>query len=290
MARNAARGLELREKHGRGGTAIGVARARDISNRKNLSPETVKRMHSYFARHEVDKQGEGWGKDSAGYIAWLLWGGDAGKTWAKRKVDQMNNKEDNGMSDIKKEIAARLGVFARPAKVEFADEGGEVSISGSEVRIGDKAYKIVKSRKLEQLSEGEQQRVKSVGRSHWIANYDIRGPKGGSASLDVYSNGAFILTQVYGAGRVKTMRGLLHNSRPGAKSRNAIREGEKISAGTNFKNAQDELEWIASAIEYAYDTITNGNSENDRKTLARIELLKKRAKQLSLDMKRRGEI
>ncbi len=33
-----------------------VARARDISNKRNLSLDTVKRMHSYFSRHEVDKQ------------------------------------------------------------------------------------------------------------------------------------------------------------------------------------------------------------------------------------------
>ena len=94
MASNATRGLELREKHGRGGTEIGVARARDLKNRKNLSPETVRRMHSYFSRHEVDKKGEGWGKDSAGYIAWLLWGGDAGQAWAKRKVEEIERKED----------------------------------------------------------------------------------------------------------------------------------------------------------------------------------------------------
>jgi len=80
---NAKRGLELREKHGRGGTAVGVARARDLSNGKALSLDTLKRMNSYFARHEVDKKGEGWGVDSAGYIAWLLWGGDAGRAWRK---------------------------------------------------------------------------------------------------------------------------------------------------------------------------------------------------------------
>ena len=94
MAANAERGLALREKHGRGGTEVGVARARDIKNRKNLSPDTVRRMHSYFARHEVDKKGEGWGKDSAGYIAWLLWGGDAGKAWADRKTKELDRKED----------------------------------------------------------------------------------------------------------------------------------------------------------------------------------------------------
>ena len=113
MAANAARGLELREKHGRGGTAVGVARARDISNRKNLSPDTVRRMNSYFARHAVDKQGEGWGKDSAGYIAWLLWGGDAGRAWAKRKSRELENKQENAMSEIGKQIAERLGAVAK---------------------------------------------------------------------------------------------------------------------------------------------------------------------------------
>jgi hypothetical protein len=98
MAHNAARGLELREKHGRGGTEVGVARARDIKNRKNLSPDTVRRMHSFFARHEVDKTGKGWkagseGYPSAGHVAWLLWGGDSGKAWADSKVNALDRKE-----------------------------------------------------------------------------------------------------------------------------------------------------------------------------------------------------
>ncbi len=59
MANNAKRGLELRKEYGRGGTSVGVARARDLSNRKNLSPDTVRRMYQYFSRHEVDKQGKG---------------------------------------------------------------------------------------------------------------------------------------------------------------------------------------------------------------------------------------
>lgn len=87
MASNAERGLALREKHGKGGTAVGVARARDIKNRANLSPETVKRMHSFFSRHEGNQKG---GEDDAGYIAWLLWGGDAGKSWSARKAEQID--------------------------------------------------------------------------------------------------------------------------------------------------------------------------------------------------------
>ncbi len=95
MASNAARGLELRAKHGRGGTEVGVARARDLKNRATLSPDTVRRMASFFARHEGNQKG---GDDDAGYIAWLLWGGDAGKAWAERKVAEMDRKEGKSVN------------------------------------------------------------------------------------------------------------------------------------------------------------------------------------------------
>lgn len=100
MASNAERGLKLRDEFNRGGTSVGVARARDIKNRKRLSPQTVGRMYSYFSRHEVDKKGQGWnsgeeGYPSAGLIAWLLWGGDSGKSWAESKWNQIKKiKED----------------------------------------------------------------------------------------------------------------------------------------------------------------------------------------------------
>ena len=69
-----------------------MARARDIANGRPLSLDTVERMASYFARHEIDKQGEGWSPDEPGYpsagrIAWALWGGDAGRGWANRILD-----------------------------------------------------------------------------------------------------------------------------------------------------------------------------------------------------------
>ena len=118
MAAAAKKGLEWRKEYNRGGTEVGVARARDISNRKNLSPSTVKRMKSFFARHEIDKKAEGFkpgekGYPSAGRVAWSLWGSDAGKSWANRKVDEMeqakasleekNNKKDekNAVSETK---------------------------------------------------------------------------------------------------------------------------------------------------------------------------------------------
>lgn len=104
MRAEARRGLEWRREYNRGGTAVGVARARDIANGSNLPIETVRRMRSFFARHEVDKQASGWsqGEDgwpSAGRIAWALWGGDPGKTWADRIVEREDAKMANHEDD-----------------------------------------------------------------------------------------------------------------------------------------------------------------------------------------------
>jgi phage gp29-like protein len=95
MAKNAARALEIRRSKPpseRGMVAVGLARARDISNRVELSPESVKRMVSFFARHEVDKQGSTWDEQGKGWQAWHGWGGDAGFAWAKRKVKELESQ------------------------------------------------------------------------------------------------------------------------------------------------------------------------------------------------------
>ncbi|SFS12582.1 hypothetical protein [Sphingomonas jatrophae] len=102
MAAAAKKGLKLREAFNRGGTDVGVNRANQLAAREPLGADDVKSMHSYFARHAVDKDTHTheWGNDkdpSAGYIAWLLWGGDAGKTWADSKHKALEkSKEKNG--------------------------------------------------------------------------------------------------------------------------------------------------------------------------------------------------
>ncbi len=85
VAKAAKEGLLLRKKFGRGGTAVGLARGRQLSQRKAVSYDVIKRMYSYFSRHAVDKHGKNFfnrDKPSNGYIAWQLWGGDAGAEWA----------------------------------------------------------------------------------------------------------------------------------------------------------------------------------------------------------------
>ena len=103
MKVEAQKGLDWREEHGRGGTRVGAVRARQIVAGENLSDETIKRMYSFFSRHEVDKKAEGFNAGEEGYpsngrIAWALWGGDAGYKWSETKVNQMKKEEERAVS------------------------------------------------------------------------------------------------------------------------------------------------------------------------------------------------
>ena len=94
MAENARLGLELRERFGRGGTEVGVRRARQLAAREALTPADIKSMYSYFARHAVDKNTTRhvWGSTenpSAGFVAWLLWGGDEGQAWVGKQREKL---------------------------------------------------------------------------------------------------------------------------------------------------------------------------------------------------------
>jgi len=77
------------------GTSVGWTRAGQLARGESLSLSTVKRMYSYFSRHEVDKKGKDWGNQanpSNGYIMWLAWGGDAGFAWSRRIVNAEKDK------------------------------------------------------------------------------------------------------------------------------------------------------------------------------------------------------
>ena len=96
-ARDAAkRALDVRETKPpsqRGMTPVGIARARDLINGVKMSPDTVRRMKAFFDRHEVDKKGSTFGERGKGWQAWNGWGGDAGYSWAKKIVGQMDARD-----------------------------------------------------------------------------------------------------------------------------------------------------------------------------------------------------
>lgn len=87
VRRAAARALDLRASlppSRRAMTPAGLARARDLSNGRPVSLDVIRRMSEFFTRNASSyRAGEGWGVDSKGWQAWLGWGGDPGRTWAR---------------------------------------------------------------------------------------------------------------------------------------------------------------------------------------------------------------
>jgi len=150
MAEEAARGLEWRRKYKRGGTSVGVARANQLMNKERLSISTVKRMYSFFARHEVDKQAEGFsqgekGYPSAGRVAWALWGGDAGFTWSTKVRNQIEREQSKDYSnDIHIDIIEDVKALSGAVK-----EGLQNKVDKHNEKHGDKPTKRATLRMLE---------------------------------------------------------------------------------------------------------------------------------------------
>lgn len=144
MRAAANRALEWRREYGRGGTPVGVARARDIANGKQLSRETVARMVSFFARHG-NNRGEHYelrdGKPTTWRIAWDLWGGDAGRAWAKAKWKKLRVIKFNPHHD-------ELGRFA-------SGGGGTISRGGVPSSIGENIESNVRGLFFEGMNKSE---------------------------------------------------------------------------------------------------------------------------------------
>ena len=138
MKEEAQRGLDWREEHGRGGTRVGAVRARQIVAGENLSEETVKRMYSFFSRHEVDKQAEGFSQGEDGYpsngrIAWALWGGDAGYSWSRQIVERLKKEDERAVS------GKALEMIKNKVK-EHNEEVGDVASKRTTVGTLSKVY------------------------------------------------------------------------------------------------------------------------------------------------------
>ena len=118
VAEQAEKGLEYRRRSGKGGLSSqeagkegigsGVQRAVNLKNRNNLTPETIGMMLGFFSRHEKNKaissenQKTPW--EDAGYVAWLLWGGDEGRSWAEKVKKQMEDADEKEAEEKKKAV------------------------------------------------------------------------------------------------------------------------------------------------------------------------------------------
>ena len=132
MQSAARRAIKLKEqgKANGAGTAVGWTRAGQLARGETLSLSTVKRMYSYFSRHEVDKQGKDWDNaesPSNGKIMWLAWGGDAGFSWSRKIVNREKTMKKNlELNEIVEEIKDMFDDVVNPItkaiEIEIEDE------------------------------------------------------------------------------------------------------------------------------------------------------------------------
>ncbi len=120
MQSAARRAIKLKEqgKAKGAGTMVGWTRAGQLARGETLSLSTVKRMYSYFSRHEVDKKGKDWDNSenpSNGKIMWLAWGGDAGFSWSRKIVNREKNmKKSLEVQEVIEEIKDMLEDVINP--------------------------------------------------------------------------------------------------------------------------------------------------------------------------------
>ena len=120
MQSAARRAIKLKEqgKAKGAGTAVGWTRAGQLARGETLSLSTVKRMYSFFSRHEVDKKGKDFNNaenPSNGKIMWLAWGGDAGFSWSRKIVNREKNmKKSLEVQEVIEEIKDMLEDVVNP--------------------------------------------------------------------------------------------------------------------------------------------------------------------------------
>jgi hypothetical protein len=155
MQSAARRAIKLKEqgKAKGAGTIVGWTRAGQLARGETLSLSTVKRMYSYFSRHEVDKKGKDFNNaenPSNGKIMWLAWGGDAGFSWSRKIVNREKNmKKSLEIQEVVEEIKSILSDAVSPADtiVEIADDLEKANVIN--IPMGEK----VESNKVQKESE-----------------------------------------------------------------------------------------------------------------------------------------
>ena len=165
-AREAAkRALDVRETKPpsqRGMTPVGIARARDLQNGVKLSPDTVKRMLNFLTRHEVDKKGATWDEQGKGWQAWHGWGGDAGFSWARKVVGQMEARDN-------KELARPVSQTPAPPKerIKGSKENPEGTAStrskAGDIEISEQNEEALKNKIAEFKDKHPSRKAPSLG-------------------------------------------------------------------------------------------------------------------------------
>jgi len=234
---------------GQGFTATGRVRAGQLARGEAVSIETLKRMKSFFSRHEVDKKAKGFnrGEDgfpSGGRVAWDAWGGDAGFAWAEAMVSRYENQKE-----VKKH-----GDHDQSSHGAWAGGGGGGETSGSKISVPPKADDI--SPKAERTPEA----IKAAQRIRQQA--EQVEPVITQLMVDLAEKSGGVFAEIEGKNslveRLKSTESL---------ARKIDGDAEKKYGGDREKAADN----ISDAVRYTLNVDDNKYTENLERTLDTLE-------------------
>ena len=117
---NAKRALKYAEENGWGscGTPVGRRRASQIASRSELSDDVIKRVYSFLSRHAQNADVPY--DEGCGGLMYDAWGGKSMLPWAKKKVEQMEEKNESQLSELRNKYGENVEL--RTAEVRAAGD------------------------------------------------------------------------------------------------------------------------------------------------------------------------
>ena len=233
MQSAARRAIKLKEqgKAKGAGTAVGWTRAGQLARGETLSLSTVKRMYSYFSRHEVDKKGKDWDNaenPSNGKIMWLAWGGDAGFSWSRKITQREKNMKKNlELNEIVEEIKDMLEDVVNPADTV-------VEITEDLEKAKDNFKEVIKPRKGEPADKDLYARVVAAAK----AKFEVYP--------SAYANGWVVQEYKRRGGKYK------------------VSKSEGIEDGFEESEIEDDLEINKAEHVYKSEHYESDNEEEDK--------------------------
>ena len=180
---NAKRAIKHREDNGSDcGTSVGWETARILANRESISHDRTVRAYSFLSRAKVYDQGKYFdddGKEICGSVMYDAWGGAPMLTWAKRKYEEMENK------NIGMEAERRTIRFELRAKPESRTIEGYAAIFDTETDLGWYTEEVVKGA----FDESDMSDV--VALFNHDPNFPLARTSSGTLSVKVDERGLF---------------------------------------------------------------------------------------------------
>lgn len=241
-------------------------------------------MVSYFARHEIDKQGEGWspgedGYPSAGRIAWALWGGDPGRSWAEAIVAELDRQQENSTSQESKGgrnvqtktfPANTIEVKAASDEAPHGEFTALVSIFNNTDLVGDRVMPGAFSKSLAAYTASG--RTLPIVWSHDWGNAESFIGK--ALSAQETTEGLLVRAAFFDTPRAQTVRTLLServvnefsfaydiiNEQKGTDGVNELLELSILEAGPTLKGANPATQLIAAKTAMAAAELENAKA------------------------------